>query len=173
MASIVNITATFSIRGPIKLPKSVEFRYYLTKKSQNIVQFPGAIYKKFGHSFIIFKTGKIVCVGGKNINILETVCIKVARILHGISRIYNFEIKNIVGSLNLGQMIHLDSTAESIKAKDIRICYDPELMEAIYAYTKHCLVILFHTGKVIFTGVKKEDNIIIAWAEISHCLVWR
>ena len=29
------------------------------------------VYKKFGHTFILYKTGKIICVGGKDIGIIE------------------------------------------------------------------------------------------------------
>lgn len=173
MATIVNITATFCVKGPVKIPHTAKYKYYLTKKSQDIMKFPGAIYKKYGHTFIIFESGKIVCVGGKNLDILETICKKVAKIIHGISRIYDFEIKNLVGCLSVSSFVDMDMTAESIKSKNIRICYDPELMAAIYAYTKHCLVIIFHTGKINFTGAKSENNIKEGWKVIEPCLKWR
>ena len=54
MATIVNITATFCVKGPVKIPHTAKYKYYLTKKSQDIMKFPGAIYKKYGHTFIIF-----------------------------------------------------------------------------------------------------------------------
>ena len=174
MTNIVNITATFSIRGPMKIPKSAEYKYYMTKKSGDIIEFPGAIYKKFDHTFIIlYKTGKIICVGGKDINILEHVCIKVAKIVNGSSRIYNFEVKNLVSCLSTGTFLDLDTSAESIKTKKFRVSYDPELFSALLIHTDNCLVILFHTGKVIFTGVKTENHIFEAWNIVKHHLIWK
>lgn len=173
MANIVNITASFSVSGPVKIPKTAEYKYYLTKKGQDIRMFPGAIYKKFGHTFILFKSGKIICVGGRKLSDVEEVCIKVARIINGISRIYDFEIKNLVASRNLGCYLNLDSTAELIKSHNIRICFDPELIAALYVYTEKCLVILFHTGKIIFTGVQKQENIDKSWEIIKKFLIWK
>ena len=173
MANIVNITATFSIEGPMKIPNSAKFKYYMTKKSKNMIEFPGAIYKKYGHTFILFKTGKIICIGGKEIEVLENICTKVAKIINDSGKIYNFEIRNLVSSLNTGTFLDLDSSAESIKSKKFRICYDPELFAALLIYTENCLVILFHTGKVIFTGVKTQENIYKAWETIKHHLIWK
>ena len=173
MATIVNITATFTVRGPVKIPKTAEYKYYFTKKSQDLIEFPGAIYKKFGHTFILYKSGKIICVGGKNVCVLEEICKKVAKIVNGLSRVYDFEIKNLVGTLNLDAFLDLFATAESIKSQNIRVCYDPELFAAIHVYTEKCLVILFHTGKVIFTGVKTTQQINEAWNLVKKYLVWK
>ena len=101
MATIVNITATFEVRGLVRIPKTAVYKYYITKKSGNIREFPGAIYKKFAHTFIIFKSGKIVCVGGKNVITTKYACKKVAKIVNGLSTIYEFEIKNLVAKRNL------------------------------------------------------------------------
>ena len=173
MAKIVNITATFIVRGNLKIPETAQYSYYLSKKSEKILEFPGAIYKKFGHTFLIFKSGKIVCVGGKKLNHLERICRKVAKTLIGMSRIYDFEIKNLVGSLTLGCSVDLELTAETIKSRKIRICYDPELFASLLIYTEKCLVILFHTGKVIFTGTRSYDNINEAWELVKHHIVWK
>lgn len=173
MANIVNITATFTIRGPILMPKSAKYKYYLSKKSQKMIEFPGAIYKKFGHTFILYKSGKVVCVGGKKIDILQNICTKIAKILCGLSRIYDFKIKNLVACRSLGNFLDLNLTAESIKSKKIRICYDPELFASLLVYTENCLVMLFHTGKVIFTGAQTEKDINEAWELTKHQLIWK
>lgn len=173
MTTIVNITATFSVRGPVKIPKTAKYKYYFTKKSQDLIQFPGAIYKNFGHTFILYKSGKIICIGGKNLSVLEEICKKVAKIVNGLSRIYDFEVKNLVGVRSLNSFLDLHTTAESIKGTNIRICYDPELFAAIHVYTDKCLVILFHTGKVIFTGGKTTQQINEAWNLVKQYLVWK
>ena len=173
MANIVNVTATFTIRGPISIPNSAKYKYYLSKKSQKMIEFPGAVYKKFGHTFILYKSGKIICVGGKDIRIIEKICSKVAKIISGMSRIYDFKINNLVACLSLGNFLDLENTAESIKSKKIRICYDPELFASLLIYTKKCLVIVFHTGKVIFTGVKTQNHIFEAWNIVKHHLIWK
>ena len=173
MANIVNITATFTVRGPISIPKTAKYKYYLSKKSQKMIEFPGAVYKQFGLTFILFKSGKVVCVGGKEIDSLKNKCTKIARILCGSSRIYDFEVKNLVACRSLGNYLDLENTAESIKTMKIRICYDPELFASLLIYTEKCLVILFHTGKVIFTGAQTEKDIIKAWEIIKHQLIWK
>ena len=118
MANIVNVTATFTIRGPISIPNSAKYKYYVSKKSQKMIEFPGAVYKKFGHTFILYKSGKIICVGGKDIRIIEKICSKVAKIISGMSRIYDFKINNLVACLSLGNFLDLENTAESIKSKN-------------------------------------------------------
>ena len=175
MANIVNITATFKVRGPMKIPETAEYKYYMTKKSKDIIEFPGAIYNKFGHTFILYNTGKIIWLRrGKDINILEHVCTKVAKIVNGMSRIYDFEIKNLVGCMSLSKFLDLDSSAESIKSMNkMRIVYDPELFAALLIYTENCLIILFHSGKVIFTGVTNQSNINQAWNLIKEYLIWK
>ena len=173
MANIVNITATFTLKGPVKIPEKAEYKHYMTKKSGNIVRFPGAIYKNFGHTFILYKSGKVICVGGRKLDILESICKKVAKIVIGHSRIYDFEIKNFVGCLSLPNFLDLNSTAELIKRQNVRIAYDPELFAALLIYTENCLVLLFHTGKVIFTGVREIQNIEKSWEFVSNHLIWK
>ena len=147
MATVVNITATFTLKGLVKIPENAEYKYYSTKKSGNIVKFSGAIYKNFGHTFILYNSGKVIWVGGRKLDILESVCMKVAKIVIGHSRIYNFEIKNFVGCLSLPNFLDLTSIADFIKRQNVRIAYDPELFAALLIYTENCLVLLVHTGR--------------------------
>ena len=79
---------------------------------------------------------------------------------HGRSLTYT--IQNIVAKtcLNLGEQIDLNKVSEGIQNTE----YNSERFPGLFIRENHpkCVIILFKNGKMIFTGLKSFDQIIIA-----------
>ncbi|MFW9818182.1 MAG: TATA-box-binding protein [Candidatus Thorarchaeota archaeon] len=82
--------------------------------------------------------------------------------LEGHGRSLTYTIQNIVAksSLNLGQMIDLNKVSEEIQNTE----YNSERFPGLFVRERHpkCVIILFKSGKMIITGLKSFDHIIIA-----------
>src|SRR3989338_2600644 len=104
-------------------------------------QFPGAIlkFKEPKASLLLFKNGKVVCVGGKKLEIVIT---------------------NIVASANLN--MELDLYRIAYKLPDVE--YEPEQFPGAILKFKEPKVslLLFKNGKVICAGAKTEKDIRVA-----------
>ncbi|MEM3422666.1 MAG: hypothetical protein QXF35_01425 [Candidatus Bilamarchaeaceae archaeon] len=128
-------------------------------------QFPGAILKFEDPkaSLLLFKNGKIVCVGCKRRDMIEKTVEKVRKLLlpHAQKIISNkkpqIEITNIVAAAELG--LNLDLYKIAYKLDNIE--YEPEQFPGAILKFKNPKVslLLFKNGKVICAGAKNEDEI--------------
>jgi len=128
-------------------------------------QFPGAILKFQDPkaSLLLFKNGKIVCVGCKKRSLVEKTIEKTRKMLIPYAKkiITNkkpkIEITNIVASADLG--IELDLYRIAYKVSNVE--YEPEQFPGAILKFKEPKVslLLFKNGKVICAGAKNEDEI--------------
>lgn len=128
-------------------------------------RFSGLIFrlKKPKTTVLIFKTGKIICSGGKSENEAKRVILTVVRKLRkrdiNVAGKPEIQIVNIVASASLNGIIDLDRLySEKIGDK---IIFEPEQFPAaIYRMQSPSVVFLiFSTGKIVCVGAKKEKEI--------------
>ncbi len=128
-------------------------------------QFPGAIlkFKDPKASLLLFKNGKVVCVGCKKRSMIEKTIEKTIKMLTPYAKRIikkkkpQIEITNIVASSSLD--IGLDLYKIAYKLKDVE--YEPEQFPGAILKFKDpkASLLLFKNGKVICAGAKNENEI--------------
>ncbi len=129
-------------------------------------QFPGAILKFDDPkaTLLLFKNGKVVCVGCKTKIAIERTIAKTLKMLKPHAKKIlksmkkpKFEITNIVASANLG--IELDLYTIAYKIDDVE--YEPEQFPGAILKFKEpkASLLLFKNGKVICAGSRDEKSI--------------
>jgi len=129
-------------------------------------RFPGLVFKlkKPKTTMLIFKTGKMVCTGGKGVDEARRAILRAVRKLRkgGINVAGKPEIKitNIVASAILNGVIDLDRLYSS-EGMGGKIIFEPEQFPAlIYQWESPQVVFLiFSTGKIVCVGAKNEKDI--------------
>ena len=158
--SIENVVASASVDQPIDLTD-------VTKKFPDTEwhpdQFPGLVFrlKSPKTATLIFRSGKMVCTGGKS----EAISIKAVRTVVQQLRKGGIKIKknavitiqNIVASANLGGKIHLEQAARKLS----RSMYEPEQFPGLIhrMIDPKTVLLLFASGKLVCTGAKKESDV--------------
>lgn len=108
---------------------------------------------------LLFESGKVVCLGTKNLNDNITVLKKVVDTLQYIgypSKLLAVQVRNIAGSFNMNSEIDLNSLAH----KHWKFCeYVPELFPGLKLTLpdSRATALVFTTGKIVITGVKTEN----------------
>jgi len=128
-------------------------------------QFPGAIlkFKDPKASLLLFKNGKVVCVGCKRRDIIEKTIEKTVKMLTPYAKKIikkkkpEIIITNIVASANLNMELDLYKIAS--KMRDVE--YEPEQFPGAILKFKDPKVslLLFKNGKVICAGAKSVADI--------------
>ena len=129
-------------------------------------RFPGLVFrlKKPKTTMLIFKTGKMVCTGGKGEDEARRAILGAVRKLRkggiNVAGKPEIQITNIVASANLGGVIDLDGLYSS-GGRGGKIIFEPEQFPAlIYRWESPQVVFLiFSTGKIVCAGAKKEKDI--------------
>ncbi|MBU0527256.1 MAG: TATA-box-binding protein [Candidatus Micrarchaeota archaeon] len=140
-------------------------------------QFPGAILKYTDPkaSLLLFKNGKVVCVGCKKKEEIEKTIQKTIKKLTPYAKKITktkkpkIEITNIVASANLH--MELDLYKIAYKLRDVE--YEPEQFPGAILKFKDpkASLLLFKNGKVICAGAKNENEIKLALAKAKKLLI--
>lgn len=98
---------------------------------------------------------------------------KVAQAIHkALQNIYmltNFEVRNIVATCDIKELNITKKEGSILNLSDIfnlklpDTLYEPELFPGLIYKFKNVKLVVFHTGKVNFTGAKTEMEIIKAY----------
>ena len=183
--SLVDFMAKVKKSDVIKVNKNIDFvitnivasanlgieldLFTLTEKIKGIEyepeQFPGAIlkFKDPKASLLLFKNGKIVCVGCKTRGLIEKTVNKTKKMLMPYaSKIIthkkpDINITNIVASADLH--MNLDLYKISYKMNDVE--YEPEQFPGAILKFKDpkASLLLFKNGRVICAGARDEKDI--------------
>jgi transcription initiation factor TFIID TATA-box-binding protein len=139
-------------------------------------QFPGAIlkFKDPKASLLLFKNGKVVCVGCKKRELIEKTIEKTIKLLTPYAKKIlskkkpEIIITNIVASASLG--LELDLYHIASKLKDVE--YEPEQFPGAILKFKDpkASLLLFKNGKVICAGAKNEKEIRIVLTKAKTLL---
>jgi len=139
-------------------------------------RFPGLVFrlKKPKTTMLIFKSGKMICTGGKGEEEARRAILTVVRKLKkgGINVAGKPEIKitNIVASASLNGVIDLDGLYSERMGG--RIIFEPEQFPAlIYRWkSPEVVFLIFSTGKIVCVGAKKEKEIYEAVEKLQRRL---
>ncbi len=158
--SIENVVASASVDQKIDL-NDVTKKFPETEYHPE--QFPGLVFRLANPrtATLIFRTGKMVCTGGKS----EAMAIKavntvVKQLRKGKIKIKNepvIKVQNIVAAINLGGKIHLELAARKLP----RSMYEPEQFPGLIhrMLDPKTVILLFSSGKLVCTGAKKEPDV--------------
>jgi len=170
---ITNMVASASLGLELDL-------YSLAQKIKEIEyepeQFPGAIlkFKDPKASLLLFKNGKVVCVGCKKRSMIEKTIERTIKMLTPYAKRITktkrpkIVITNIVASAALG--LDLDLYRIAYKIKDVE--YEPEQFPGAILKFKEpkASLLLFKNGKVICAGAKTEKEISIVLCKAKAML---
>jgi len=168
---IENIVASAALNVRIPLEKIVE---HLEGTEYEPEQFPGLVYrmKDPKAAALIFSSGKIVCTGARSIADVNKVVKKVVRMIKeakiGEPKKYSIQIENIVASAKLESNLNLDKIVFELENSE----YEPEQFPGLVYRMKDpkAAFLLFSSGKIVCTGVRKVEDIEFAVKTLSKRL---
>jgi transcription initiation factor TFIID TATA-box-binding protein len=139
----------------------------ITKKfpdtEYNPDQFPGLVFRLQNPktATLIFRTGKMVCTGGKSeemaIKAVNTVVQKLRKGGIKVKKDAEITVQNIVASINLGGKVHLEKAARTLP----RSMYEPEQFPGLIhrMLDPKTVILIFSSGKLVCTGAKNESDV--------------
>jgi len=160
IVSIENVVASATIDEELDLKD-------ITKKFPDVEwnpdTFPGAVFriKVPKTATLLFRTGKMVCTGGKSEAMAREAVKKIVQKLRkGKIKIKNdakVTIQNIVASIDLGGKIHLEKVARTLP----RSMYEPEQFPGVIhrMLDPKTVILIFASGKLVCTGGKTEKDV--------------
>jgi len=127
-------------------------------------QFPGLVYrlKDPKTATLLFRSGKVVCTGAKNLKDVKRAIKKVATEVEKTGMIVNKEpdikVQNIVATSDLGIEINLNAIAITLGLEKVE--YEPEQFPGmVYRLDDpKVVVLLFGSGKLVCTGARKPED---------------
>lgn len=151
---IVNMIVVSDLKININLEKLSNVRYDSKK-------FSGAIFKTPLSTVLIFKNGKIVMTGVKQIPDIDNIITIVRDHVKDINKKANppYKIKNVVAVSSL-PAIKLSSVYKIFRKHFKTIFYEPEIFPAIHIKEKNSCLALYASGKLISTGIIEKSEII-------------
>ncbi len=159
MAKIQNVVISAKLNKKLELKKMAE--QWIDSKF-NASRFPGLRLKIDKVAFLLFSSGKLICLGSKS---TEQARATIEELLHklasfGYSGYYltDFSIANIVASGNQGYKIRLDQ----LHSAHIQNClWDQESFPGLrYRFEEfHITITCFANGQYYLTGVKRIEDI--------------
>jgi transcription initiation factor TFIID TATA-box-binding protein len=158
--SVVNVVASASVDQKIDLND-------ITKKfpdtEYNPDQFPGLVFRLQNPktATLIFRTGKMVCTGGKSeemaVKAVNTVVQKLRKGGIKVKKDAEITVQNIVASINLGGKVHLEKAARTLP----RSMYEPEQFPGLIhrMLDPKTVILIFSSGILVCTGAKNESDV--------------
>jgi len=158
---IENVVASTDIKKIISLDKLLGI---LEASEYEPEQFPGLVYRldEPKVATLIFRSGKIICVGARSTNAARIALRKVVNKIKKIGIRVNensikVKIENIVVAVDLGKDLNLDQLAFQLEASE----YEPEQFPGLVyrIYDPKVAFLLFSSGRVVCAGAKSLDNV--------------
>ncbi len=121
-------------------------------------QFPGLVYRlqEPRVATLIFRSGKIICVGAKSSGDATKALKKVVKQIKDVGikvpRKYDIRVENIVVSANLNRELNLDGLAFQLESSE----YEPEQFPGLVyrIYDPKVAFLLFSSGRIVCAGAK-------------------
>ncbi len=177
-----NCTSTFDT-GIKNLPIHLISEYKLKK-------FAAVKFKTDKATFLVYGSGKIVCVGASTPQVAETESVKlishirkvlagewehVEKALKKLADPPNLTVSNVVATTGYNQAVALDRVYKKLqlvafRSNKIQIFYEPERFVALTVVVRGATLLLFPSGKVNVTGVKDIKDAENAFDELNSLL---
>jgi len=130
----------------------------------NPKQFPGLVYHitKPKVAFLLFKSGRVICTGAKNIDDIQNAVGQTYKKLKGLGFDVikpQIKVQNIVASIDLHVKLNLLELSLALGLENIE--YEPEIFPGmVYRLDDPKVVFLFFgSGKIVCTGAKREQDV--------------
>ena len=127
----------------------------------NKKRFPAVILRKLKpkSTILIFKSGRMIIIGSENENDAQVAANKVVKeiqkVINKKIKLEDFRVTNIVANADLGYKIDIGKLSEEQYAQK-----DDSFPGAVHQMGKPVkAVLLFASGKVVFTGAKDRQSI--------------
>ncbi|NCO84896.1 MAG: hypothetical protein COW47_01235 [Candidatus Huberarchaeum crystalense] len=160
--NVQNIVVTEQLNNPIDVNALGKFEKKGFKYNKE--KFPGVFFhdsidKKI--TFIIFKTGKIVCTGAKSMRAVNSALTRLIKILNKlgfkVKQKKELKIRNLVVTSyikKIPRMFELAAMLDNIE-------YNPEVFPGIIYREKNkeysAAILIFKTGRIVCAGIKNID----------------
>lgn len=158
---IENVVASTDIKKIISLDKLLTI---LDASEYEPEQFPGLVYRLAEPKVatLIFRSGKIICVGARSTTAAREALKKVVRDIKKVGIRINentikVKIENIVVAVNLEKDLNLDQLAFKLEGSE----YEPEQFPGLVYRIPDPKVafLLFSSGRVVCAGAKSLDAV--------------
>lgn len=163
---ICNIVIKYIVPFDIKLDL---LKFVVKNVDYRVKRFNGAIVKDFGCCLLVFRNGRINVVGAKSEmqadNAIREFCDAVQQ--PGVN--YEKTIVNLVASCDMEERIDLGSLQNKFPKY---FQFFPEIYPAAYFKLPDMTakVLVFHTGKLVFTGFKTNEDMNFVYDKLMHFL---
>ncbi len=169
--TVENVVATADLSCELDLKK---IALQARNSEYNPKRFPGLIIRirEPKTTALIFRTGKIVCMGAKSESDAETATRKYAKIVKRVGfdvKFRGFKVQNMVALADVRFPVNL----ERLHAEHRQYCvYDPEIFPGLVYRLERLKVValVFCNGKVIITGAKAREHIASAFERVLPVL---
>jgi transcription initiation factor TFIID TATA-box-binding protein len=159
---IENIVASTSLAAELDLPS---ISLALEGCEYEPEQFPGAIWrlKVPKTALLLFRSGKVVCTGGKSQadveKAIQAVSKEIRRTGQRITSKPEIVVQNIVASSDLGSEIDLNEIAVTMGLEHVE--YEPEQFPGLVYRMEdpRTVILLFGSGKLVCTGAKRLSDV--------------
>jgi transcription initiation factor TFIID TATA-box-binding protein len=160
--NIENVVASTKLAEEFDLHK---IEAELENVEYNKKKFPGLVYRVTAPraAFLIFTSGKVVCIGAKNVEDVRTVITNLAKTLKsiGFEKIDlepEIHVQNVVASADLKTDLNLNAIALGLGIENIE--YEPEQFPGLVYRIKQprVVVLIFSSGKLVITGGKSPEE---------------
>lgn len=155
---VENVIASADLQKQLDLQEIAK----MIKGQYNPDDFPAVMYKMGNPktSFLIFKDGKIICSGAKNIEDSE---IAIEKLIDAIKESKNLrretiKIQNIVAQTDLNMNLDLNSLKDKLLMGTVE--YNPEDYPFLIYHLKipKISALLFNNGKIVITDATEERD---------------
>jgi len=157
---IQNIVASVDFKRKLPLDK---LSRTLEKSEYQPEQFPGLIYRidEPKAAFLIFQSGKIICVGSKSIKAVALAFKELSKKLRKskttIPRKFKIVVENIVATDKIAKELNLDDIVFKLKETE----YEPDTFPGVIYRLQDpkASFLLFSSGKIVCAGARKASEI--------------
>ncbi len=169
---IQNVVSSISLN--VKLPLN-ELLHHLKDSEYEPEQFPALIFRLSGEtkgSFLIFQTGKVVCIGAKSIvgskKAFKELLSLIRKAGVKVPRKYTVKVENIVATDRICDALDLDIIAFDLEKSE----YEPETFPGIVyrVYDPKASFLLFSSGKIVCAGARTTTEIKTAIKNLKKTL---
>ncbi len=152
---IQNVVVSVDLKRKLSLERLLES---LEKSEYQPDTFPGLVYRidNPSASFLIFQTGKVICIGSKNIPSAKQAIDELVKRLRNlgirIGKDYKVNVENIVVTDFLGKRINVDELVFALPESE----YTPDTFPGVvYRITEpKTSFLIFGSGKIVCAGAK-------------------
>lgn len=158
MLKIVNIVATTNVKCLLDitdLARTLDLSF-------NPHRFSGASLRLEKCTILLFRTGKLVIVGAKNIEECSDAAKTIQTMLEALdypAQLDKITVTNMVGSGCMKQAINLPKLWKTLSNNGYRPSYEPELFPGLINRTGNSTVTVFTSGKFNIVGAKTVQQL--------------